>query len=275
MKEYVSTSTGIYYRINEFQQDQKTLVFIHGLSGNSSAWEPYEQRFMDDYNLLCIDLRGHGCSRKYSKEKDYAIELFINDIGELLDYLKIDKYIVVSHSFGSIISVGLIQRNLDRIKGAIFLAPAFESKYAVSIIIKRIMSGMIAFLLRILPIRGKPGKRIDYSRLIPTSDWDMRRVWIDIKNTGLAIYFFCLHSLYCSVDDISLTQLHLPVLIIHGKKDSYVSLKYSIHASKDIAGSKLVVLPDADHMLIFNYSGEISKIMAEFMASISLLFFIA
>jgi pimeloyl-ACP methyl ester carboxylesterase len=269
MKEYIFPKNGIYYRINDFDATRKTIVFIHGLSGNSSAWEPYEQEFMDDYNLLCIDLRGHGRSRKYSKEKDYAIELFINDIEELLDHLKIEKYIVVSHSFGSIISVGLIQRNLDRIKSAIFLAPAFESKYAVSTIIKRIMSGMIAFLLRIIPISVKPGKRIDYSRLIPTSDWDIRRIWIDIKNTGLAIYFFCLHSLYCSIDDVSLTQLHLPVLIIHGKKDSYVSLKYSIDASKDIVGSKLVVLPDADHMLIFNYSAEISKIMAEFMASIS------
>jgi pimeloyl-ACP methyl ester carboxylesterase len=267
MKEYIFPQNGIYYRVNDFETTKQTLVFIHGLSGNSSAWEPYEQEFIGKYNILCIDLRGHGRSRKYSKEKDYAIDLFINDIEELLDHLKIEKYIVVSHSFGSVISVGLIKRNLDRIKGAIFLAPAFESKHAVSTIIKRIMSGMIAFLLRILPIRRKPGKRIDYSRLIPTSDWDMRRIWIDIKNTGLAIYFFCLHSLYCSVDDVSLTQLHLPVLIIHGKKDSYVSLKYSIHASKNIAGSKLAVLPDADHMLIFNYPAEISKMMADFLDS--------
>jgi len=265
MKEYIFPKNGIYYRLNNFEATKQTLVFIHGLSGNSSAWEPYEQRFMGDYNLLCIDLRGHGRSRKYSKEKYYAIELFINDIEELLDHLKIEKYIVVSHSFGSVISVGLIKKDQDKIKGAIFLAPAFKPKNSMYTRIVRSISCTIAFFLRCLPISEKPGKRIDYSRLIPTRDWDIRRIWIDIKNTGLAIYFFCLHALYRSMDDDFLDQLHLPVIIIHGRRDTIVSIKHSVRASKKITGAKLVVLPDADHMLIFNYFGEISKIMAEFM----------
>jgi pimeloyl-ACP methyl ester carboxylesterase len=267
MKEHVSPSTGIYYRTNEFKPDRQTLVFIHGLSGNSSAWEPYEQEFMDKYNLLCIDLRGHGCSKKYSKEKDYAIDLFINDIEELLDNLKIEKCIVASHSFGSVIAVGLIQRDPDRIKGAIFLAPAFKSKHAVSTRFMRLVSGILAFFSRALPISERPGKRIDYSRLLPTYDWDVRRIWIDVRNTGLAIYFFCLHSLYLTMDDGFFEGLHLPVLIIHGKRDSIVSIKHSVRASKKINGAKLVVLPNADHMLVFNYPKEISKIMAEFFDS--------
>jgi pimeloyl-ACP methyl ester carboxylesterase len=131
--------------------------------------------------------------------------------------------------------------------------------------IVRFISGTIAFFLRALPVSEKHGERIDYSRFIPTSDWDMRRIFIDIRNTGLAIYFFCLHALYCSMDDDFLDQLHLPMIIIHGKRDSIVSIKHSIRASKKIVGSKLVELPNADHMLIFNYSGEISKIMAEFL----------
>jgi pimeloyl-ACP methyl ester carboxylesterase len=215
MKEHVFPQNGIYYRINDFETTKQTIIFIHGLSGNSSAWEPYEQEFMDNYNILCIDLRGHGCSRKYSKEKDYAIEQFINDIEELLDYLKIEKYIVVSHSFGSVISVGLIKKNQDKIKGAIFLAPAFKPKNSMATRIVRFVSGTIAFFFRALPISEKHGKRIDYSCLIPTSDWDLHRIYIDIRNTGLAIYFFCLHALYRSMDDDFLDQLHLTVIIIH------------------------------------------------------------
>jgi pimeloyl-ACP methyl ester carboxylesterase len=267
MKEYVLPSTGIYYRINDFQKDRQTLVFIHGLSGNSSAWEPYEQEFMDKYNMLCIDLRGHGRSKKYSKKKDYAMELFVDDIEELFDHLGIKKCIIISHSFGSVIAVGLIQRDPDRIKGAIFLAPAFKSKHAVSTLSMRLVSGILSFFSRALPISERPGKRIDYSRLLPTSDWDVRRIWTDVRNTGLAIYFFCLHSLYLSMDDGFFERLHLPVLVIHGKRDSYISLQHSIKASKHIAGAQLVVLPMADHMLVLNCPTEISKIMADFFDS--------
>ena len=268
MKEHIFPQNDIYYRTNNFEATRQTIVFIHGLSGNSSAWEPYEKEFMNEYNLLCVDLRGHGCSRKYSKEKDYAIEFFVNDVEALLAHLQIKEYIIASHSFGSLISIGLIQSNPDKVKSAIFLAPAFKPKNSLSTKIVRLISGTIAFCLCVLPALTKPGKRIDYSRLIPTSDWNIHRIFIDIRNTGLAIYFFCLHSLYASFNDEFISQICMPVVIIHGRRDSIVPIKHSVWASDKIAGSKLVTLPLADHMLIFNYPGEISRIMAEFLAKI-------
>jgi len=267
MKEYIFPKNGIYYRTNDFQKDRQTIVFIHGLSGNSSAWEHYEQEFMARYNVLSIDLRGHGCSRKYLKEKDYDMDLFIDDIEALFDFLRIEKCVITSHSFGSIISVGLIQRDPGRIQSAIFLAPAFTSKRALSTLFMRLVSGTLAFFSRALPISDKPGKHIDYSRFLPTHDWDVRRIWTDVSNTGVAIYFFCLHSLYRSMDEGSFYGLHLPTLIIHGKRDSYVPLQHSIKASKHIEGARLAVLPLADHMLVLNYPTEISNIMADFLDS--------
>jgi len=45
MKESYFSKNNIYYRINEFQPGRPTLVFIHGLSGSSSAWLEYEKKF--------------------------------------------------------------------------------------------------------------------------------------------------------------------------------------------------------------------------------------
>jgi pimeloyl-ACP methyl ester carboxylesterase len=267
MKEYIFQPTGIYYRINEFQIHRRTIIFIHGLSGCSSAWEPYEREFMDKYNLLCIDLRGHGCSRKYPEEKDYIVELFVKDIERMVAHLQIKEFIVVSHSFGSIVSTGLIKNNPSKIKGAVFLAPVFEPKHSVRTETTLFLSGVISSLAKIFPISTKPGKRIDYSRFLPTSDWDMQRIWFDIGNTGVAIYLFCLNTLYRSMDDNFYNRLDLPVMIIHGKRDSYVSVEHSMQAAKKIPGAKFVSLPNADHMLIFNYPQEISKTMAIFFDS--------
>ena len=55
----------IYYRTNEFKSDRLTLVFVHGVSGSSSAWLPYEKIFENKYNVLTYDIRGHGLSKKY------------------------------------------------------------------------------------------------------------------------------------------------------------------------------------------------------------------
>jgi pimeloyl-ACP methyl ester carboxylesterase len=141
------------------------------------------------------------------------------------------------------------------VKSAIFLAPSFEKGKSVTTWVMRSIFAVSAFILRAMPISEKPGKRIDYSPLIPTSDWDMRRIRIDVRNTNLAIYFFCLHSLYASFNDEFISQICMPVVIIHGRRDSIVPIKHSVWASDKIAGSKLVTLPLADHMLIFNYPG--------------------
>ena len=268
MKEHVFPVNGIYYRTNGFDAAKPTIVFIHGLSGCSSAWEPYEREFMGRCNVVCMDLRGHGRSKKYVKESDYDIDLFIKDVEAVLAYLEIDEYIVASHSFGSAISVGLILKDPDKIKGALFLSPAFKERNSISTWAVRCVSSFASLVLRMFPAAKGPGKRIDYSRIIPTRDWDWNRIRIDIENTGLAIYFFCLHSLYRSMSDDFFSKLSLPVLIIHGQVDSIVSVSHSIEAQKKISGSKLVVIPEADHMLIFNYPTEISGSMADFIAQI-------
>lgn len=39
----IGTKDKIYYRCNKFTKTRKTLVLVHGLTGSSSAWIPYEK----------------------------------------------------------------------------------------------------------------------------------------------------------------------------------------------------------------------------------------
>ena len=94
MKELFFSEKGIYYRINEFEEGKSTLVFIHGLSGSSSSWTEYEKRLESNYNILNLDLRGHGTSKRYRNFQDYKLENITEDIRDLLQYLHIDKCIL-------------------------------------------------------------------------------------------------------------------------------------------------------------------------------------
>ena len=40
------------------------VTFIHGAGGSSSIWYKQVRDFKSDYNVLLIDLRGHGKSKK-------------------------------------------------------------------------------------------------------------------------------------------------------------------------------------------------------------------
>ena len=52
------------------------MVFVHGVSGSSSAWWPYEKIFENKYNILTFDIRGHGKLKKFPNYSDYKIKNF-------------------------------------------------------------------------------------------------------------------------------------------------------------------------------------------------------
>src|SRR3989344_2351620 len=125
MQEYLFNNE-IYYRTNEFKSGRATLVFVHGLSGSSSAWWPYEKIFENKYNLLSFDIRGHGKSKKFPKYADYEIKNFAEDLQALVSYLNIKKFVLISHSFASLIAAEYIKLHQENISAAVFLSPIFN-----------------------------------------------------------------------------------------------------------------------------------------------------
>src|ERR1700694_737838 len=120
MKEYFLAKRGISYRMGEFRPDRKSILFIHGVTGSCSAWFEYEKIFEDTYNLLTLDLRGHGCSIKRKQLNDYTVEKFADHISEILKQTSFDRFIIVSHSFGTLVAIELLQVHRNRVEAAIF-----------------------------------------------------------------------------------------------------------------------------------------------------------
>ena len=162
MKEYFFEKRGIAYRINEFRADRPMLVWIHGLSGSLSAWFPYEPLFTEHYNLLTFDLRGHGRSVRPHRYADYALQEFADDLYELLDYLHIEKSILISHSFGTLIALEFVSAHPDRVSELSFLSPtAFLKKTKWAALVQTIGRGLVA-LCAVTPFRTSMCGRVDY-----------------------------------------------------------------------------------------------------------------
>ncbi len=126
MTEHFWDRHGICYRTNTFVPGRETLVFVHGVSGSSSAWRPYEARFEPHYNVLTYDLRGHGKSKKYLRCRDYAISRFVEDLHHLLQHLAIDRCILISHSFAVLIALEFLRVHHACIQGAAFMSAEFD-----------------------------------------------------------------------------------------------------------------------------------------------------
>lgn len=263
MKEFIHKSTYIYYRTNDFQLNRETLVFVHGLSGSSSAWLPYEKKFEGKYNLFFFDLRGHGKSIKYKKCADYSIANFAKDLEIILADLGIGNFILISHSFGTLIALEYLFNNQNIAKAAVFLSPGFAPR-------KRFASRIVEPFLRLyswfefLPFKAKTGTHIDYRKYLNTGDWNLRRMRADVGNTGLRAYLYgSLESLKFDREDF-LPEIKIPCLIMQGKRDTIFPVNNSKFMAEKIKDSKLILLDRADHILVLNNFSEVSDAMEDF-----------
>jgi pimeloyl-ACP methyl ester carboxylesterase len=100
------------------------VVFIHGAGGSSSIWFRQIKAYSEEFNVLLVDLRGHGRSKemstmkKYYKEK-YTFKTIGRDIIEVLKKNNIKQAHFVGVSLGTIIIRVLAEMEPDRILSAV------------------------------------------------------------------------------------------------------------------------------------------------------------
>lgn len=76
----------------------KTLVFIHGWSGNSGFWREQVPALADKAQLILIDLPGHGQSDK--PRTDYTMDYLARGVLAVMRDARVDKATLIGHSMG-------------------------------------------------------------------------------------------------------------------------------------------------------------------------------
>ena len=93
------------------------VVLVHGwLSSAGINWMPPGTGALlaKDFQVIALDVRGHGLSDTPTNEDAYGMEL-VEDIVRLLDDLKIKKAHIVGYSMGGVIAWNFIARHPDRV----------------------------------------------------------------------------------------------------------------------------------------------------------------
>ena len=263
MTEHVFEERGLYYRTNEFAPGRQTLVFVHGISGCSAAWRPYEARFEGRYNLLIYDLRGHGKSRKYARCTDYAMPRLVDDLTALLGYLAVNRCVLISHSFAVLIALEFLRDHQPLVQGVVLISPDFDvGRRMPARVLEKILAP-VAQLER-LPFHPRPGRHVDYTRYPNSGDWNVPRMMADVGNTTWRIYLYCTKASFAVHADTMLTDIRVPVLLMHGRNDTIFPVENSIYMAARIPMSELVVLDDSDHILVLNRPREVGDAVEGF-----------
>ena len=80
----------------------QSVLFVHGLGSSSRDWEEQVKYFSKDYQVVTIDVRGHGLSDK--PPGPYSIKLFSDDTAALITSLELSPVHIVGISMGGMIA---------------------------------------------------------------------------------------------------------------------------------------------------------------------------
>ncbi|VVB79410.1 2-succinyl-6-hydroxy-2,4-cyclohexadiene-1-carboxylate synthase [uncultured archaeon] len=256
---------GIAYRKRSSKKSAKTLIFLHGIGANSTVWSEYEEFFSKNYNVISMDLRGHGFSKRLHKKDDYAFSQFSKDLYKVLKKEKINKCTVVGYSFSNYILLEFIKKYPHMVDSLIFIS--FHSSPG-----KVYKSKSLRFLLKILGKIAPAGKRHlapqDYRNYILNRESDLKTLLRSIDNMGLRQYaHMAEHTLDYEGDPI-MNQIRTPTLLIHGRGDKVFPISEAKAVVKKVETSTLIEIKKGSHRLVLENSKEIMRKMAKYLKEV-------
>lgn len=98
------------------------VTFVHGAGGSSTIWYKQLRDFKQHFNVLLLDLRGHGNSKPNIKDAfndKYTFDSITDDIVEVIDYENIEKTHFVGISLGTILIRNLAEKYPERVASMI------------------------------------------------------------------------------------------------------------------------------------------------------------
>ena len=107
----------MYYKKIINKTSNEWILFIHGLGGSINTWKKQLEIFKNNFNLILIDLDGHGKSRntRYkNKEK-----ICSKEINEILKKENIEKVNLVSLSLGTLVALEFMKKYPEKVKSSI------------------------------------------------------------------------------------------------------------------------------------------------------------
>jgi len=93
----------LYHKIIRHEHSQEWTVFVHGAGGSSAVWFKQIKEFSEHFNVLLLDLRGHGKSKELKSPSNYSFEMIANDVVQVVKHNNISEAHFVGVSMGTIV----------------------------------------------------------------------------------------------------------------------------------------------------------------------------
>ncbi len=240
------------------------LVFLHAFPLNRTMWEPQVKGLADRYRVITVDLRGHG-------ESDaplwrYTLDLFADDVRELLDSLSIPSAVLIGLSMGGYLIFAFHRRFADRIKALVLADTRAEadtpemSAWRFNLAQRVYKEGARAVADEMLPKLLSPSGSASKPALV-------RQVRAMITSTQVSGVVGDLMAIAERPDSVPrLKTITCPALVLVGEQDVLTTPADNERIAAGISGARFQMIPSAGHLSNLEQPEAFNRAIASFLA---------
>jgi 3-oxoadipate enol-lactonase len=231
---------------DEGPKEAPTILFIHGFPFNKHMWQGQTDALNGDFRVITYDVRGHGQSEPGTV--DFSIDLFVTDLVNLIDALKIEKVIVCGLSMGGYIALRALELYPNRFLALILcdtqcIADTPEGK-------EKRMKAIESVKTHGVPMYAKAS----LINLFAESSFETRKKEVEdirqtIEQTSSETICRTLLALSQRRETCSrLSEIKIPTLILVGREDKITPISAARLMHDSIKHSVMVVIEHAGHV---------------------------
>ena len=257
----------LYYEVHG---EGKPLVLISGLGYPGWQWHKMVPLLAETFKVIAFDNRGVGQSDKPAGP--YTAGMLAADTAGLLDALSIEKAVIVGHSMGGFVAQALALDFPQRVEKLILCSTNFGGPNHVPVtpeamkVLTDVSSDALTRFKNGLAVSTAP----DWSEKNPEmiEEWIQWRVANPIEpvhyQAQMAIGLGLMPE--AAAFENKLSRLNVPTLILFGAHDKVVPPANADLLAKKIAGSTVLIFPDAGHFFPIEIAEAASRAITDFAA---------
>jgi pimeloyl-ACP methyl ester carboxylesterase len=254
----------IYY---EVEGEGTPLVLVHGMIFSGESWRTagYISELKNDYQLIILDVRGHGKSDKPDDLESYDFKTLAGDVITIMNYLNVNKAHYFGYSMGACVGFhGIAKHYLSRFNSlilggfSVFSDENIEQSFqnGLPIIQSAIYKGMEVYV----PLLEQEG---------------VKRTNVELHNYLLSLNPRVLYKMFTNLfnsflketADEMLSKINLPCFTYAGEADIYpTALKKTV---SKMPNARFISLPGLNHEAAFMRSDLVIPHIKEFLAQVS------
>lgn len=250
---------GVKLHYKEMGEGERAFILLHGFAASVYSWREAMAPLAEHGRVVAFDRPAFGLTERplpgsWSEQNPYSPEAQTDLTVGLMDYLDIERAILVGNSAGGTVAVHTTLRYPERVEGLILISPAIYTGGGSPGWIRPLLRTPQMQRLGPLFVRNIQEWGLDFGRsawhnpdLITDEMWAGYTRPLQAENWDVGLWQLTTAS---RAGDLAgrLDEITLPVLVATGDDDRIVPTSQSARLAEELAHADLLVIEECGHV---------------------------